>query len=57
MSIQNKGGDPMSEKEKQILENIAKALPGLDEHQKNYLLGLGEGMVIMKEKREQKAVG
>lgn len=48
----------MSEKEKQILENIAKALPALDEHQKNYLLGLGEGMVIMKDKQEeeQKAV-
>lgn len=44
----------MSEKEKQILENIAKALPALDEHQKNYLLGLGEGMVIMKEKQEKK---
>ena len=34
----------MSEKEKQILDNIAKALPALDDHQKNYLLGLGEGM-------------
>lgn len=44
----------MSEKEKQILENIAKALPALDEHQKNYLLGLGEGMMIMKDKQDKK---
>lgn len=47
----------MNEKEKQILENIAKVLPAMDEQQKNYLLGLGEGMVIMKGKQEQKAVG
>jgi len=47
----------MSEKEKQILENIAKALPDLDEKQKSYLLGLGEGMVIAKETKEEKAVG
>ena len=44
----------MNEKEKQILENIAKALPAMDEEQKNYLLGLGEGMVIMKEKQGKK---
>lgn len=44
----------MNEKEKQILENIANALPALDEEQKNYLLGLGEGMVIMKNRQEQK---
>ena len=48
----------MNEKEKQILENIAKVLPVLDDKQKDYLLGLGEGMVIMKQKaeEEQKAV-
>ena len=44
----------MNEKERQILENIAKALPAMDEQQKNYLLGLGEGMVIMKEKQDKK---
>ncbi len=42
----------MSEKEKQIIRNIVRVLPVLDESKKNYLLGLGEGMVIMKNSRE-----
>lgn len=46
----------MSEKEKQIIKNIAEVLPFLDENKKNYLLGLGEGMVIMKTSKEQKEV-
>lgn len=42
----------MNQQEKQILENIAKALPEMTDYQKNYLLGLGEGMVLMKEKQK-----
>ena len=36
----------MSEKEKQILETFGELIPKLSESNKNYLLGLGEGMAI-----------
>ncbi len=48
-----KRGENMNQQEKQILENIAKALPEMTEYQKNYLLGFGEGMVLMKEKQKK----
>lgn len=46
----------MNEKEKQIIKNIARVLPILDESKKNYLLGLGEGMVLMKNSKAEKEV-
>lgn len=36
----------MEEREKKILENFAVLIPKLSEADKNYLLGLGEGMMI-----------
>lgn len=42
----------LSEKEKKILETIAKTLPEMTEAEKMYLLGQAEGMAIMK-KRER----
>lgn len=39
----------MSEKEKQILETIATAVPKMSEFDKGYLLGMGEAMVKQKE--------
>lgn len=38
----------MSEKEKQILEAITKAIPNMSEFNKGYLLGMGEAMVNNK---------
>lgn len=35
----------MSEKEKKILETLAKAVPKMSEFDKGYLLGVGETMV------------
>ena len=46
----------MSEKEKQILETMTKAIPKMSEFDKGYLLGMGEAMVSNKkqESKEQK---
>lgn len=46
----------MSEKEKQILEVITKAIPNMSEFNKGYLLGMGEAMASNKkqEREEQK---
>lgn len=38
----------MSEREKQILETIAAAVPKMSEFDKGYLLGMGEAMVNNK---------
>ncbi len=38
----------MTEKEKKIMYTFGKVIPKLTENQKNYLLGLGEGMDIAK---------
>ena len=38
----------MSEKEKQILETITKAITNMSEFNKGYLLGMGEAMVNNK---------
>lgn len=47
----------MSPQEQQIIKNIAEALPAMNENQKNYLLGLGEGMLLMKKKEKRKEAG
>lgn len=39
----------MSEKERQILETIAKAVPQMSERQKGRLLGYGEAILDMRE--------
>ena len=44
----------MSEKEKTILENLSKSLEKATDSQKEYLLGLADGMALMAEKAEQK---
>ena len=44
----------MQEKEKQIIQNFAVILPKLSESDKSYLLGLGEGMAIKLQKKEEK---
>ena len=46
----------MSEKEKQILEAITKAIPNMSEFNKGYLLGMGEATASNKKQEceEQK---
>lgn len=39
----------MSEKEKTILENLSKSLSKASDTQKEYLLGLADGMALMSE--------
>lgn len=41
----------MNEKEKRILETFAKVIPEASEEQKNYLLGVGEGMILAGQSR------
>lgn len=44
----------MSEKEKTILENLSKSIEKATDSQKDYLLGLADGMALMAEKSESK---
>ena len=43
----------MSEKEKKILETIAKAIPNMSDFQKGYFLGVGETMANQKKDEEK----
>ena len=43
----------MSEKEKQILERLSEIVPDLPDAKKERLLGVAEGMSIMKEAQEK----
>lgn len=45
----------MSEREKQILETIATAVPKMSEFNKGYLLGMGEAMVNSKKGKENES--
>jgi hypothetical protein len=42
----------MSEKEKTILENLSKSLSKATDSQKEYLLGLADGMALMSEEKK-----
>ena len=43
----------MSEKEKQILETIKKAMPNMTEYDKGYLLGFSESKVSENRRKKQ----
>lgn len=43
----------MSEKEKKILETFARVIPEASEEQKNYLLGVGEGMILARKNQNK----
>lgn len=43
----------MSEKEKTILENLSKSLSKATDSQKEYLLGLADGMALMAESKKK----
>lgn len=40
----------MSEKEKSIINRLSMALPKLNREDQKYVLGIAEGMVLVKEK-------
>ena len=43
----------MSEKEKTILENLSKSLSKATDSQKEYLLGLADGMALMADGKKK----
>ena len=47
----------MSEKEKKILKRLSEILPNLPESKKERILGVAEGMNIMKENMETQKAG
>lgn len=48
------GGESMSEREKNLAQELNKALDSLDPEKKSYLLGLAEGMAMTKEEKADK---
>lgn len=42
----------MSEKDKKVLEAITKAIPGMSEFNKGYLLGMGEALADKKKENK-----
>lgn len=53
--IPQKRGECMSEKEKQIIETVAEALPKMSERDKGYFLGYAEALASQKEEKKKKA--
>lgn len=51
-----KGAKNMSEREKEIIETIAEALPHMPDFEKGYMLGQAEAMAAKKKKQKQEAV-
>lgn len=44
----------MSEKEKEIIKKLSDTIPKLDDSKKNYILGVAEGMAMVRESERQK---
>lgn len=44
----------MSDKEKSILERLSDTVPTLDREKQNYLVGLAEGMAIVRDSQNDK---
>lgn len=39
----------MNEKEKKIIKKLSDTIPKLDDNKKNYILGVAEGMAMVRE--------
>ena len=52
--IEKKGGRVMSEKGKQVIENLERLIPKMSESEVDRLISFGEGMAFMKEQQETK---
>lgn len=46
---QQKEAKNMSEKEKELIKKLSTTVPKLDKEKQNYILGVAEGMAIVKE--------
>ena len=44
----------MNEKEKSSIMRLSMAMPKLDKEKQSYVLGIAEGMVIMKDSKKEK---
>lgn len=44
----------MSDKEKEIIKRLSLTVPRLDKEKQNYILGIAEGMAIVKDTEENK---
>lgn len=44
----------MSDREKETLERLCSNVSSLDEKDRNYILGVAEGMAIVKERESEK---
>lgn len=44
----------MSDKEKDIIKRLSLTVPRLDKEKQNYILGIAEGMAIVKDTEEKK---
>ena len=49
-----KGDESLSEKEKEVMEAVKKALPEMSERDKGYFLGFAEGITRGREQNEEK---
>lgn len=49
----NRGGDNVSVEEKKILQSLAENLDVVPEEKREYLLGIGEGLRLAKEKAKE----
>ena len=56
MMAGQKGSEQMGEKEKEIAEKVAEALPNMSERDKGYFLGYAEG-IISRDKRDAEEGG
>lgn len=45
----------MSEREKEMIETFAEALPNMSEYERGYFMGRAEGMLTEKNKKKQQA--
>lgn len=43
----------MSEKQKEILKVLEEVLPGMSEEKQSYLLGFGEGIAVMQNRKPE----
>lgn len=53
MQHQERGKERVSEKEKEILETMAEALPKMDDMKKGELLGYSKAMLDLKHQKER----
>lgn len=51
---QQKWGEDMSEREKEIVKKLSNTIPKLDKEKQSYLLGVAEGMALTRETETKK---